>query len=356
MALKLAQKGAGRTTPNPLVGAVVVKKGHIVGKGYHRKAGGPHAEAEAIRQSGSEAKGATLYVSLEPCCHLDKRTPPCVHSIIDAGIRRVFIGTRDPNPRVNGKGVKALRKAGISVDEGVMKAEAIHLNEIYNKYILVKKPFIVLKAAMTLDGKIAPAEGGPYWISGKEARLRGHALRDQMDAILVGINTVLTDNPRLTTRLPSGKGRDPLRIIVDTSLRIPLSAKVLNEHSGARTLIATTSQASSRKIRAVEKKNAEVMVVPQKNLKVSLSKLMQKIGEKGVSSLLIEGGGEINASALKEGIVDKMIFFISPQVMGKREAVGVFRESGLSNKGKPIFLKNVKVEQLGRDLMLEGYL
>ncbi len=354
MALRLAAKARGRTSPNPMVGAVVVKNGKVIGQGYHRKAGEPHAEALALKRAGSAAKGATLYVTLEPCSHTGKRTPPCTPLVIQSGVKRVVVAMIDPNPRVSGGGVKALRFAGIRVETGLLEDEAKKLNETFIKHITTGTPFVTLKIAQTLDGKIATASGESKWITGEEAREEGHKLRDANDAILVGINTVLKDDPSLTTRIPNG--RDPVRVIVDSRLRIPLNAKVLTQRSEAKTIIATLANAPKSRIKKLQQLGAEVLIARSSRGRVDLKDLMKKLGDRGIMSLLVEGGAEVNASALKAGIVDKVVFFIAPMLMTGRDALPSIGGSSPEKLKHAMQLRDVTVKHVGRDLMVEGYL
>ncbi len=354
MALRLAEKAMGRTSPNPMVGAVVVKNGRVLAKGYHKKAGEPHAEAIALGKAGRAAKGATLYVTLEPCSHTNKRTPPCTPLVVSSGIKRIVVATIDPNPHVSGNGIRILRKAGVEVVTGVLEAEAKNLNEAFIKHITTGMPFVTLKIAQTLDGKIATATGESQWITGKEARQEAHRLRDSHDAILVGINTVLNDDPSLTTRIPGG--RDPIRIIVDSKLRTPLSAKVITQKSMAKTYIATIPTASKVKIVGLLDAGAEIVLAREKSGKVDLKNLMKMLGIYGIMSVLIEGGAEVNASALKAGIVDKVVMFIAPLVMtGNDSLCSVGGRSPVTLK-QAIKLNHVTLWMLGQDLMLEGYI
>src|SRR5512144_1741104 len=297
MALRLAARAKGRTSPNPMVGAVVVKNGKVVATGYHHRAGEPHAEAIALGKAGRKAKGATLYVTLEPCSHTDKRTPPCTPMVMQSGVKRLVIAMIDPNPRVSGGGVKTLRRAGLEVVTGVLEAEARKLNEAFIKHITTGMPFVTLKIAQTLDGKIATASGESKWITGEKARREGHLLRDVSDAILVGVNTVLTDNPSLTARIPAG--RDPLRVIVDSGLRIRVDARVITQRSQAATLIATVADAPKAKITRLQEAGAQVLIVKSAQGRVDLRDLMRQLGRKGIISVLVEGGPEIHASAIK---------------------------------------------------------
>ncbi|HVG02273.1 MAG TPA: bifunctional diaminohydroxyphosphoribosylaminopyrimidine deaminase/5-amino-6-(5-phosphoribosylamino)uracil reductase RibD, partial [Nitrospira sp.] len=294
LALRLAAKGRGFTSPNPMVGAVVVSRGTIIGQGSHRKAGGPHAEVIALSQAGSRAKGGSLYVTLEPCSHLKKRTPPCVPLIVKSGVRRVVVAMVDPNPQVRGRGLAQLKRAGIKIEVGCAETEARQLNEAYAHWVQTGRPFTILKAGMTLDGKIATAAGESQWITDEAARAQAHRLRAGVDAILVGVGTVLRDNPKLTARLSDERGRlarrQPLRIVADSRLRIPLKAAVLQYQEAAHTLIATTNAASIRKIERLRGKGIDVVVLPNSGGHVNLSTLWTTMGLLGVTSLLVEGG------------------------------------------------------------------
>ncbi len=354
MALRLAVKANGRTSPNPMVGAVVVKNGRVIATGYHEKAGEPHAEAVALKSAGRAAKGATLYVTLEPCSHTDKRTPPCAPLVMKSGVRRVVVSMIDPNPRVSGGGIKALRKSGVEVTTGVLAAEARRLNEAFIKHITTGMPFVTMKIAQTLDGKIATSSGESQWITGKRAREEGRKLRNVNDAILVGINTVLNDNPSLTARIPGC--RDPLRVIVDSKLRIPVHAKVLTQKSSAKTLVATLSSAAKHKMNKLQKAGAEVLVVRGCQGRVDLQDLMKKLGKKDIMSVLIEGGSEINASALKTGIVDKVVMFIAPVLMTGTDSLCSIGGPSPAKLIEALKLRDVTVRFVGKDLVVEGYI
>lgn len=353
MALRLAEKARGRTSPNPLVGSVVVKDGKVIGRGYHRKAGGPHAEAIALKKAGEAAKDATLYVTLEPCSHVNKRTPPCSPLVIQSGVQRVVVGMIDPNPRVSGNGIKALRSAGIEVETGVLEAEAKRVNEAFIKHITTGMPFVTLKIAQTLDGKIATSSGESKWITGEQAREEGRRLRNINDAILVGINTVLADDPALTTRIPGG--RDPIRVIVDAHLRIPLHARVLKQKSQARTIIATAAGAPENKIKKLQAVGAEVITIKPVQGRVNLRDLMKKLGRMDIMSVLIEGGAEINASALKAGIVDKVTLFVAPMLMTGRDSLCSIGGVSPRKLSQAVRLTHVTSQFVGPDLMITGY-
>jgi len=354
MALRLAEKAKGRTSPNPMVGALVVRHGKVIARGWHEKAGEPHAEAIALAKAGAAAKGGTLYVTLEPCSHTHKRTPPCSPLVIGSGVKRVVIAMIDPNPRVSGGGIRAIRKARIEVTTGVLEGEARKLNEAFIKHVTSGMPFVTLKIAQTLDGRIATASGESKWITGEKAREEGHRLRDANDAILVGINTVLADDPSLTTRVPGG--RDPIRVVVDSRLRIPLTAKVLRQKSSAGTIIATLPSAPKDKARKLQGLGAEVIAVRSVQGRVDLKDLMKKLGKKDIMSLLIEGGSEINASALKAGVVDKAVLFFAPLFMtgaDSRCAIGGPSPLKLS---QALRLDDVTVQFVGADIMVSGYI
>ncbi|OGW45959.1 MAG: riboflavin biosynthesis protein RibD [Nitrospirae bacterium GWC2_57_9] len=352
MALRLAEKAKGRTSPNPMVGAVVVKSGRVISRGYHEKAGMPHAEAVALRKAGRAAKGATLYVTLEPCSHTNKRTPPCCPLIIQHGIRRVVVAMIDPNPHVSGDGIRKLKAAGIEVITGVLGDEAKQLNEAFVKHVTTRKPFVTLKIAQTLDGKIATASGESQWITGEQARMEGHRLRDSHDAVLVGINTVLNDDPALTTRIP--RGRDPVRVIVDSNLRIPLKARVLTQRSAARTIVATVSTAK-QKLAALETAGAEILRTKSRQGRVDLQDLMKKLGQRDIMSVLIEGGSEINSSALKAGIVDKVVLFLAPLLMRGKDSICSIGGLCPPRLNQAVRLEDLSVQFVGKDLMVTGY-
>lgn len=354
MALRLASRAMGRTSPNPMVGAVVVKEGKVISRGYHKKAGTPHAEAIALKKAGALTRGATLYVTLEPCFHTGKRTPPCTPLVIQSGVKRIVIAMIDPNPMVSGRGVEALKASGMEVTTGVLEEEARRLNEAYIKYIRTGMPFVTLKIAQTLDGKIATAKGESKWITGDEARREAHKLRDSNDAVLVGINTVLKDDPSLTTRIHGG--RDAIRVIVDSRLRIPLSAKVLTLNSLARTVIATLRSAPKRRIERLVQAGAEIIMVKSSRGMVDMKDLMKKLGRMGIMSVLIEGGSEINASALKAGIVDKVIMFIAPMLMSGRDSISSIGGASPLRLRDGFMLKDISVRFMGKDLMLKGYI
>lgn len=353
-ALALARQGLGRTSPNPAVGAVIVRDGRVVGEGYHQKAGTPHAEIHALRAAGEAARNATLYVTLEPCCHFG-RTPPCTEAIVAAGISRVVAAMSDPNPRVNGMGFRILREAGIQVETGLLEAEARRLNEAFIKYVLTGQPWVTMKTAITMDGKIATRTGASRWITGQAAREKAHELRDIHDAVLVGIGTILADNCLLTTRLPGGKGRDAVRIVLDSTLRIPTDARIINLSSPAPTLIVTTGAAPAEAMERLAARGIEIMTVPHEDGRVAWQPLLEALAERKITSILIEGGAEVNATALAAGIVDKVVAFIAPKIFGGTSAPGPVGGTGVAEPGAAWRLDNLEVMQCGEDLMLQGY-
>ncbi|AGB40858.1 2,5-diamino-6-hydroxy-4-(5-phosphoribosylamino)pyrimidine 1'-reductase [Halobacteroides halobius DSM 5150] len=350
-ALRLAKQAQGRTSPNPLVGAIIVKEGEIIGQGYHHYAGGAHAEVNALEDAKEEVVGSTMYVTLEPCTHYGK-TPPCTETIIEAGIKRVVIAMKDPNPKVAGQGVERLRRAGVEVDVGLLAVEAKELNEIFIKYITTKRPFVILKNAVTLDGKIATKTGDSKWITGTKSREFVHKLRDQVDAILVGIGTVLSDNPRLTTRLSQG-GQDPIRIILDSKLRISSEAKVIKQESKAKTIVATTDQASLEKKEELEKNGVKVVKVGNKA--VDLELLLEELGKQEITSLLVEGGSQVNASFWEANLVDKLYYFIAPKIIGGSEAISVVTGAGVEKVKDGVKLDIKTIKEVGDDILMIGY-
>ncbi len=352
-AIKLAKRAMGRTSPNPLVGAVVVKDGEIISQGYHRRAGMPHAEIEALKAAGENAKGADLYVNLEPCNHFG-RTPPCTQAIIEAGISKVFIGMPDPNPNVKGGGIEYLRAHGIKVEVGILEDECRRLNEVFIKYVTSGMPFVILKLAASLDGKIALANGGSKWITNEKSRKFVHRLRNRVDAILVGIGTILKDDPRLTARLPHAK--DPIRIVLDTYLRIPLSAKVLNSDLPAQTIMITGPEVSKDKIKKIKEKSAYVMEIGLKNGLIDLKELLLKLAERGITSILVEGGASVAASFLKEKLVDKFYFFYAPKIIGGHYSIPMIGGKDINSMDQVIYLKDINIRRFGEDLLLMGYI
>jgi diaminohydroxyphosphoribosylaminopyrimidine deaminase/5-amino-6-(5-phosphoribosylamino)uracil reductase len=370
-ALRQAQKGFGATSPNPLVGAVLVKGGKTIGRGWHRRAGLPHAEIEALRDAhkhGFSAKGATLYVTLEPCC-THGRTPPCTDAIIEAGIKRVVAGATDPNPKHTGRAFKILRQAGIEVIQGASADECTRLNEAFNHWIVQRKPFVTVKAAMTLDGKIATATGESKWITGDKARAHGMKLRRGSDAVLVGINTILADNPSLTVRAESrdrGNIEQPKlrRIILDSMARTPLTAKVVSDRYAALTTVVVSISAPKLRMAALAKR-VKVLVAPtvrpstpdsRPSTQIDLPWLLKKLGSENVTSLLVEGGGGVNASFLLGGLAQRVAFFYAPKILGGRESRRGVAGEGARNLAEVIQLRDVEWRRLGPDLLLTARL
>lgn len=352
-ALALAALGEGKVNPNPLVGAVIVKGDKIIGEGFHEYYGGPHAEVNAFRNATEDVAGAVMYVTLEPCSHYGK-TPPCAEAIVKHKLSKVVIAMKDPNPLVAGRGIRLLEENGIEVVCGVLEEEAKGLNEIFLHYITENRPFVIMKTAMTLDGKIATATGHSKWITNEASRGYVHQIRHRVSGIMVGIGTVLKDDPSLTTRLPSGDGVDPVRIIVDSRGQIPLDARVLNLDSSARTIIATTDAIPKAKEEALIEKGAEVIVLPAKSGRVDLEKLMVALGDRQIDSVLVEGGGTLNWSALEAGQVDKVVSFIAPKIIGGSEAKTPVEGRGVDNVSEAIELRDVSLRMFGDDVMIEG--
>ncbi len=354
LALRLAQKAEGRTSPNPLVGAVVVHRDRVMGEGYHKKAGSAHAETVALKKAGKKASGGELFINLEPCCHFG-RTPPCVDAVIASGIRKVYIGMKDPNPLVSGKGIRALRRAGIAVETGILRQECEKLNEVFIKFIATGFPFVVLKSALTLDGKTATCRGESRWISNPQSREKVHALRDRVDAILVGAGTVVKDNPHLTARPVGRKGKNPVRIILDNQNRVPLGARVFLNSDTEKVIYVASQNLPEKKERALLKKGVEVLRLAKKNDRIPLKKLMAQLGKREITSVLIEGGSEVNGGALREKIVDKMILFMAPMIFGGKEAPGLTGGLGIPRIQDAVKINELQVRRLGEDLWLEGY-
>ncbi|HYT61088.1 MAG TPA: bifunctional diaminohydroxyphosphoribosylaminopyrimidine deaminase/5-amino-6-(5-phosphoribosylamino)uracil reductase RibD [Haliangiales bacterium] len=362
LALRLAPRAYGRTSPNPMVGATLVKDGKIIGQGWHHCAGKPHAEVEAIRDAqrqGSSTKGAALYVTLEPCS-THGRTPPCTDAIKAAGIRRVVIAATDPNPKHSGRALRILRRAGIEVVHGVLADEANRLNEAFNHWIVHRTPFVTVKAAMTLDGKIATASGESKWITGETARAYGMHLRQGADAILVGINTVLADDPSLSARHAASRIRKtgPRRVILDTQARTPLNSKVASDEQAALTTIVVSEYASRNRVAALAKR-VNVVIVPStrskienRKSKIDLPWLLKRLGAENVTSLLVEGGGEVNASFLLGGFAQRVVFFYAPKILGGRDARKAVAGEGVKRLEEIIQLREVEWRRLGSDLLM----
>lgn len=352
-ALALAERGRGRTSPNPLVGAVVVAGGRAVGEGFHARAGGPHAEVVALDQAGPLARGGTLYVTLEPCCHYG-RTPPCTERIIASGVVRVVAALVDPNPRVNGAGFAALRRAGIEVRCGVLGEPARRQNEAYLKFITTGRPWVILKYAMSADGKLATRTGDSQWITGLKARHLVHRLRNAVDAVAVGVDTVLADDPLLTTRLPRG-GRDAVAVVLDSQARTPPTSALLRGSRGAPVVVAVTAAAPAARVERLRSAGAEVEVLPEGPGGVSWSHLLDRLGARGLTSLLVEGGARVAGSLVDAGLVDKLMVFMAPLVIGGSEAPGPVAGQGAETLSEALRLERVRFRRLGTDILLEGY-
>lgn len=351
LAMQLAGNAIGRTSPNPLVGAVIVKDNRVVGCGWHRKAGTPHAEVHALNQAGELAQGADVYVTLEPCAHYGK-TPPCAKALVEAKVKNVYGGLLDVNPKVAGKGFKILEDAGIHVEYGFLQDELRKQNEVFFKWIEHKKPFVVLKVAMTLDGKIATATGQSKWITNETSRAYGYKLRDIYDGIMVGINTVIEDNPMLTARVDGGK--NPIRIVVDSSLKIDINANVVQDKS-AKTIIATTDKADKDKILKLQAQDVDVIVVDKdENDKVDIEKLLDILGQQNICSILVEGGATLSGSFVARKLVDKVYFFIAPKIVGGKEAKTPVAGTGILNLQEALALKDIQIEKLEEDILIIG--
>ncbi len=351
-AIDLARQGEGRTAPNPPVGAVIVNAGVVVGEGFHPQAGEPHAEIFALRQAGTKARGAEIYVTLEPCSHHGK-TPPCADALIAAGIKSVYVGTTDPNPLVAGRGIEKLEQAGIEVQIGILGPECKRLIAPFSHHILTGNPFAIYKAALTLDGNTATSTGDSQWVSGEESRLVVHQLRNRVEAIMVGINTVLSDDPLLNTRLPEGGGRDPLRVVVDSQLRIPVDCRMLKQTSTAKTLVATVST-DQDKISDLQTAGAEVFIFPAIDGRVSLSALWQELGQRNVQRLLLEGGAGLAGAALSAGLIDRLMLFVSPKILGGSSPFGLFPGVGCTDMAEAIKLVDMTYTPIGEDLLIIG--
>ena len=361
-AIKLAELGEGSASPNPMVGAIVVNAGEIVGEGYHKKYGGPHAEVIALDEAGEKAKGAVLFVTLEPCSHYGK-TPPCVNKIIESGIKRVEVAMVDPNPEVAGRGLEMLREAGVKVKLGLFEEEAKKINEVFLKYIQTDYPFIILKKAQTLDGYIASSSGDSKWITNSEARLEGHKLRHRSDAIMVGIGTILADNPSLTARLEKKTGIDPLRIVLDPLLEIPLEAKIINQKSDADTLIITSEKFPPAKAAAAQKKKEKLLKkgkVKIMNFETdadnyfNLKEMLKTLHNQKISSILVEGGAKLSYTFLQEDLIDKFYYFIAPKIYGGSDGIASFCGRGPEMMADSADIKIIEQRNLGDNILLIG--
>jgi len=347
LAIRLAEKGKGLTSPNPLVGCIIVKRGRIVGKGWHKKAGTEHAEVLAIQDAGKKAINSTMYVNLEPCSHWG-RTPPCTERIVEAGVREVIIGMKDLNPLIDG--FRELKFRGLKTKIGILEKEAKKLNEAYMKYMRTKRPFVMIKVAMSADGRIATKTGDSKYITSREARAYVHQLRTEVDAVMVGLNTVLRDNPELTPRLV--KGKDPMKIVVDTQLKIPKNCNLMK--CPTKLIIAATGKAAKSDIKKLQQKGVSVIITKTKKGLVDLDDLMKQLGKHEIASVMIEGGSELNSSAIKEGVVDKILILTAPKIIGN--GLGAIGNLGIRSVDKAINLKNPIAKKIGNDILIEGYL
>lgn len=354
-ALELAEKGAGYASPNPMVGAVIVKGGQVVGQGFHEKFGTAHAEVNAIAAAGKKTHGATLYVTLEPCNHTGK-TGPCTKAILSAGITRVVIAMMDPNPDVTGGGAEFLRSKGIAVETGVERPAAEWLNEAFVHFVRTQRPYVTAKCAATLDGRIATASGDSKWVTGPEARGFVHELRHRNDAIMVGVDTAIADDPSLTTRRVGQDGRDPLRVIIDPACRLPETAKMLTQSSDAETVVVVDALAESSKKERLLTAGAKLLPLGTTQGHFELDALMAALGEKGISSVLIEGGGAVLGSAIRGGVVQKIAFFYAPKLLGGDDGIPICRGRGAEAMADAIEIADLTTRSLGLDILMEGYL
>ncbi len=354
-ALALARKGLGTTSPNPMVGAIVAKGQRVLGEGYHRKAGEPHAEALALERAGEGARGATLFVTLEPCCHTEKRTAPCVDAVIKAGIKKVVVAMFDPNPQVNGKGIEALRKAGIDVKVGLLSEEARKLNEVFVTFQEKKRPFFLMKSAASLDGKIATRIGESKWISNEESRAYANRLRSVMDAVLVGINTVILDNPLLIPKVARPK-RFPVRMVLDSKLRIPLSCELVKTASKYKTIVFALPDQSPEKESRLKALGVDVVRVGgDENRRVSLVNVSHELHRRQIMSVFVEGGGEVHSGLLKEGLVDKVVLFYGPLFIGGKNASNLVAGKGIDFLKDAYRVEVTSVKKMKDDICVVGY-
>jgi len=355
LAIKEARKGLGRTSPNPAVGAVIVKEGRVLAQGYHQQAGMPHAEVDAFMKIGNSAPGGTLYVTLEPCNHFGK-TPPCTELILKSGVQRVVVGMRDPNPLVTGGGCQYLEKKGIEVVTGVLKDECAALNEGFVKFISTGRPFVIAKSAITLDGWTATSAYHSQWITNEKSRSFVHRLRDRVDAVLMGVGTVLADDPAMTTRFKAKEGKDAIRVVVDTNFRTPFDAKVMKNESSAPTLIATSTEGNRLyQNRSPHPKGVETLICPTIADKIDLCALMEKLGKMSVTSVLVEGGSMILGAMLRAKLIDKFYIFIAPKILGGGDGIPMMAGCGPKTMEESLKLRNIKVRRFGDDLLISGY-
>jgi len=351
LAMKLALKAKGRTSPNPMVGALVIKNGRIVGRGYHEKAGSPHAEVIALDEAAKFAKGATLYVTLEPCTHFG-RTPPCVDRIIRSGIKEVIVGMIDPNPLNNGRGINVLKQHRIKVNIGVLEDKLKKLNEVFIKYIAKRMPFVTVKVAESLDGRIATRTGDSKWISSDKSRAFAHRLRRDYDAIMVGVNTILRDNSKLDAWFSK---KQPIKVVIDSQLSIPEDANIFSQDASVIIVTLPTKSGQETENRKILGQKAKILDVREKEGQVNLKDMLKKLAQLEISNILVEGGGTLIGSLFDEGLVDKILFFVSPKIIGGKEAISSVMGKGIARIDKAIKLKDIKLKRIGEDFLVEGY-
>jgi diaminohydroxyphosphoribosylaminopyrimidine deaminase/5-amino-6-(5-phosphoribosylamino)uracil reductase len=354
-ALRLARKGIGRTSPNPAVGAVIVRKGHIIASGYHKKAGGDHAEVEALSMLGGKAEAKdTMYVNLEPCNHYGK-TPPCTMAILKSGLKKVVIGMLDPNQGVKGGGARFLLEKGIEVRSGILESECRRLNEAFIKYIITGRPFVIAKSALTMDGWSATSTGHSRWVTGDRSRNFVHRLRDMVDGVLVGVGTIIADNPSLTTRIGNRRGKDPIRVIVDTHLRIPQDARVLNPDSDSITLLAIGMDVKPGLLKKFERNGVSIVRCPIKDGRVDLDSLMIELGRRSITSLMVEGGSSVMGSMIREMLIDKFYIFKAPRIFGGDDGFPMARGAGPVMMDKSLMMRDIRIKRFGGDMLVTGY-
>ena len=353
--LDLAARAQGRTSPNPMVGAVLVKDNQIIGEGYHLKAGTPHAEIHALQAAGDAARNATLYVNLEPCSHYG-RTPPCADAIIRSGVKRVVVAGLDPNPQVSGRGLKILQDAGIETCTGVLEQEAWKLNLAFFKYIKTRTPLVSLKVAMTLDGKIATSTGDSRWVSGETSRKYVHQLRNVYDAIMVGIGTVLKDDPMLNTRLENKDSRDPIRVIIDSNLDLPHSSKIVKTAKQLKTIVFCGQQADATRKAFLQEAGLTIVQLAVDEDKLPLEEVLRVLGEMEITTLLVEGGGEINGSLIEKGLIDKVYWFIAPKIVGGRESPTPVGGRGILHLKDALPVNLMEIQRFDEDIAITGYI
>ena len=354
-ALHQARKGLGRTSPNPVVGAVITRNGKIIASGYHKRAGDNHAEIEALGKIGYETTGGdVLYVTLEPCNHYGK-TPPCTEAILKSGIKRVIVGMRDPNPNVSGGGCEFLAEKGVEVKTGVMESECLRLNEHFLKFVSTGRPFVIAKSALTMDGWTATSTGHSHWITNERSRRFVHRLRDRVDGVMVGVGTVLSDDPLLTTRLKNHKGESPIRIIVDTPLRISDNSRVLINDSSSKTMIVVGDDLPQERLKSFQKHRVSTVICPTKDGRVNLTALMDILGEMSITSFMVEGGSTLMGSMIRERLIDKFYIFKAPKILGGNDGIPMALGSGPKRIDECLSLNDIKIKRFGEDILLVGY-